>query len=57
MGQLVAEELLHFRLQAVLLSLAFSVSCAYTGSMCVNCEAKLRWRGEGALPVLMGKVP
>lgn len=54
MGQLVAEEQLHFRLQAVLSSLACSVSCAYIGSMYINYEAKLRWRGV-VLPVLMEK--
>lgn len=41
----------------MLLSLACSVSCAYIGSMYINYEAKLRWRGEVVLPVLMGKVP
>lgn len=57
MGQLVAEEQPHFRLQAVLLGLACSVSCAYIGSMYVNYEAKLRGRGEVAMPVLMEKIP
>lgn len=56
MCQLVAEEELHFRLQAVLLRLDFSVSCVYIGSMYINYEGKLRWRVEAVLPVLMGKV-
>lgn len=56
MCQLVAEEALHFRLQAVLLRLAFSGSCVYIGSMYTNYKGKLRWRAEVVLPVLMGKV-
>lgn len=54
MGQLVSDEQLHFRLQAVL-SLTFSVSCASVGSMYINYEAKLTLR-DVALSLLMENI-